>query len=180
MARVVPFRKFHPDRRKTRRFASFSLGGFSIFNLAMLTFLAIWSLPATWFAGQASVAPLSARASDKEMARFGACHTGGGSNCVVDGDTFYYRGQKFRIADIDTPETHPARCAEEQRLGDAATARLRALLNSGAFSLNAIDRDEDVYGRKLRTVSRGGSSLGGQLVREGLARYYEGGRRPWC
>lgn len=113
-------------------------------------------------------------------ASFGLCHSGGGWNCVVDGDTFYHEGTKIRIADIDTPETHPARCAEEARLGEAATLRLRALLSAGPFTLAADDRDEDRHGRKLRVVMRDGESLGDTLVAEGLARPYAGGRRPWC
>ena len=112
---------------------------------------------------------------------FGKCHSGGGLNCVVDGDTFWIDGEKIRIADIDTPETHPARCAEEARLGNAATDRLQVLLNAGAFELEPIKRDTDRYGRKLRIVMRNGHSLGGVLVSEGLARNYAGGRRDgWC
>jgi endonuclease YncB( thermonuclease family) len=100
---------------------------------------------------------------------------------VVDGDTFHMGGEKIRILDIDTPETHPARCAAEQALGDRATVRLRQLLAAGPFELVALgDRDEDRYGRKLRLVMRGGQSLGDVLVAEGLARPYAGGRRPWC
>lgn len=111
---------------------------------------------------------------------FGLCHSGGGTNCVVDGDTFWMAGEKIRIADIDTPETHPPRCAEEARLGAAATVRLQVLLNAGPVTLESIDRDTDRYGRKLRVVTRGGQSLGGVLVDEGLARWYGGGRRSWC
>src|SRR4249919_347673 len=37
---------------------------------------------------------------------FSLCHIGGGQNCVVDGDTIWFNGQKIRLADIDTPETH--------------------------------------------------------------------------
>lgn len=100
---------------------------------------------------------------------------------MVDGDTFWIDGEKIRIADIDTPETHPARCAEEARLGNAATDRLQTLLNAGAFDLQPIRRDTDRYGRKLRIVMRDGQSLGGVLVSEGLARNYAGGRRDgWC
>ena len=121
-----------------------------------------------------------AASTDRLRARFGLCHSGGGTNCVVDGDTFWFQGQKIRIADIDTPETHPPRCAEEARLGEAATQRLQALLNAGPFTLENIDRDTDGYGRALRTVSRDGASLGGVLVDEGLARWYGGGRQPWC
>ncbi len=113
-------------------------------------------------------------------ASFGFCHTGGGTNCVVDGDTLWLGGQKIRVADIDAPETHPPRCAEEARLGRAATRRLQQLLNNGAVSLRPIDRDEDQYGRKLRVVLVDGRSVGDALVGEGLARRYSGPRRPWC
>jgi endonuclease YncB( thermonuclease family) len=122
----------------------------------------------------------AAPAADGLSARFGFCHTGGGRNCVVDGDTFWFEGEKYRIADIDTPETHPPRCAEEAALGKAATERLRRWLNEGAFSLESIDRDTDRYGRKLRIVTRGGASVGDALVGAGLARRWEGHRRPWC
>lgn len=119
-------------------------------------------------------------AGDTLSARFGLCHSGGGTDCVVDGDTFWFQGEKYRIADIDTPETHPARCAEEAALGEAATDRLQQWLNDGAFSLESAERDADRYGRKLRVPTRGGESVGSVLVDEGLARPWEGRRRPWC
>lgn len=118
--------------------------------------------------------------NDALSARFGFCHSGGGRNCVVDGDTFWFAGDKYRIADIDTPETHPARCAEEAALGDAATARLDKWLNDGAFSMESAGRDVDQYDRKLRIVTRGGESVGSVLVAAGVARPWEGRRRPWC
>lgn len=112
---------------------------------------------------------------------FGLCHSGGGRNCVVDGDTFWLAGEKIRIADIDAPETHPPNCDAEAAKGAAATRRLHALLNAGPFTLERIERDTDRYGRTLRIVARGRLSIGGQLVSEGLARPYRGGRRePWC
>jgi micrococcal nuclease len=112
--------------------------------------------------------------------RFTYCFTGGGTNCVVDGDTFWIDGQKVRIADIDAPETHQPRCSEEAELGDAATRRLHALLNAGPFVLASADRDVDRYGRKLRIVMRGRSSIGEKLVDEGLAREWDGARHSWC
>ncbi|UVO55566.1 thermonuclease family protein [Sphingomonas sp. SUN039] len=112
--------------------------------------------------------------------QFGSCHTGGGIDCVVDGDTFWMDGEKIRIADIDAPETHPSRCMEEARLGSAATDRLQALLNAGPVELAIADRDTDRYGSKLRIVRRDGRSVGAMLVDEGLARPWEGHRRPWC
>ena len=129
----------------------------------------------------------AARAKDDAIAspatsvvRFGFCHVGGGTNCVVDGDTIWIRGQKVRVADIDAPETHDYRCQGEEVLGNRATQRLIQLVNSGSVTMRPIDRDEDVYGRKLRIVMVDGTSVGDTLVSEGLARYYEGGRKPWC
>jgi micrococcal nuclease len=111
---------------------------------------------------------------------FGLCHSGGGRDCVVDGDTFRLGGERIRIVDIDAPETHPPRCAEEARLGEAATLRLQALLNAGPVTLETRGRNTDRYGRKLRVVTRAGRSLGDQLVDEGLARPWTGRRRGWC
>lgn len=99
---------------------------------------------------------------------------------MVDGDTAWISGEKIRIADIDAPETHPPRCQSEADLGNRATERLAELMNIGPFELQTLDRDTDRYGRKLRVLSRDGRSLGDQLVAEGLARTWEGRRRPWC
>ncbi len=98
---------------------------------------------------------------------------------MIDGDTFRYGGEKIRIADIDTPEI-AGRCAEESALAARATQRLAVLLAQGPFELQPIGRDEDRYGRKLRIVTRGGRSIGDQLVAEGLARTWTGRREPWC
>jgi endonuclease YncB( thermonuclease family) len=98
---------------------------------------------------------------------------------VIDGDTFRLGGEKIRIADIDTPET-AGRCPEESALAARATERLAVLLAQGPFELRPIGRDEDRYGRKLRIVTRGGRSIGDQLVAEGLARTWTGRREPWC
>ena len=91
---------------------------------------------------------------------FSLCDSGGTSYCVIDGDTFRYRGERIRLLDIDAPETHPPRCAYERDLGGRATRRLHELLNQGPFALHAGFRDEDRYGRKLRTVTRDGESIG--------------------
>ncbi|MFL6855120.1 MAG: thermonuclease family protein [Sphingomicrobium sp.] len=113
-------------------------------------------------------------------AHFNFCHTGGGYNCVVDGDTIWLKGVKIRIADIDAPETHDPKCASELQRGNRATKRLLELVNSVTVTLRSIDRDEDRYGRKLRIVMVDGRPVGDTLVGEGLVRPYDGGRRPWC
>ena len=139
---------------------------------AVLGGLAAGALTAGRGPAPAGAAPVSAS--------FGLCHTGGGTNCVVDGDTFWIHGEKVRIADIDAPETHPPRCEHEAELGGQATLRLQQLLNAGPVTLASADRDIDRYGRLLRVVERDGQSLGAQLVDEGLARRWTGRRLPWC
>lgn len=122
----------------------------------------------------------AAAVPDSVRATFSLCYAGGGYNCVVDGDTIWLEGQNIRVADIDAPETHEPRCPSEKQLGDRATLRLQELVNSGTVTLQPTDRDEDNYGRKLRIVLVDGNSVGDALVSEGLARWYAGGRRPWC
>lgn len=111
---------------------------------------------------------------------FSVCGRPPHANCVIDGDTFYLGTRSIRIADIDTPETHPSRCPYEAQLGERATRRLHELLNAGSFVLQQIDRDTDQYGRQLRIVVRDGKSVGDILVSEGLARKWSGRRQPWC
>lgn len=65
------------------------------------------------------------------------------TDCVVDGDTFWFRGEKTRIAYIDTTELSPPRCQREAELGEAAQRRLQALLYAGPFTLVAGTRDQD-------------------------------------
>ena len=169
----------HPRRR------GFGCPAWAGMILAGIAAGAAWAmLPAGSATAPAPSARVETAASPDRPAarpRFTLCHSGGGMNCVVDGDTFWMGRTKIRIADIDTPETHPARCAQEAQLGAAATRRLRALLNSGAVSLEPIGRDADRFGRKLRLVSVDGRGVGQTLVAEGLARRYAGGYRDgWC
>lgn len=107
--------------------------------------------------------------------------------CVVDGDTFGVGDRRIRIIGIDTPETHPSRCAEEARLGEQATVRLQNWLNDGPFEMvGRYDDLRDRYDRELRVVRRrqadGSFASAAQAMREvGLARRYLGGfRRGWC
>jgi micrococcal nuclease len=102
-------------------------------------------------------------------------------NCVIDGDTIRYGGRKIRLEDIDAPEVFSPKCASERARGERATRRLLELINAGPFELVRTGaRDEDRYGRKLRTLERAGRSLGAILVAEGLARPWDGARHPWC
>ena len=102
-------------------------------------------------------------------------------DCVIDGDTIRLGGIKIRLEDIDAPEVFSPKCPSELARGNRATQRLLELINQGPFELVQTGaRDEDRYGRKLRTLARAGRSLGAMLVAEGLARPWDGARHPWC
>ena len=113
--------------------------------------------------------------------QFDRCGSGQRITCVVDGDTFWYKGEKVRIADIDTPEISVPACQREAQVGEQAAARLIALLNQAPFSLETDpQREYDDYGRRLLKVTRNGNSVGNVLVREGLAERWGGRSIDWC
>lgn len=112
--------------------------------------------------------------------RFTLCWQSEQQDCVIDGDTLRFSGMTVRLADIDAPEVGEPACPAEKDLGERATAELLRLINLGPFSVERYSRDVDAYGRKLRILTRDGVSIGAQLVAAGLARHWEGARRPWC
>ena len=136
----------------------------------------------------ALIEPPAFLSSDPERvdARFTRCGPGRGNACVIDGDTFKLGKRKVRIVGIDAPETHPANCPEEARLGEAATAELMRLLNHGPFTMTArIDDSRDRYGRDLRVISRTrpdgrGQSVAADMRAVGLAHRYLGYKTSWC
>lgn len=112
---------------------------------------------------------------------FTACGPGRGAACVVDGDTFKLGDRKIRITGIDAPELAEPRCPAEAALARRSADRLRQLLNQGQFEMIAhrLQR-QDRHGRDLMVVRRGDSSIGRQMIDEGLAHRYIGSKRSWC
>ena len=186
--RLIRFRKRKPtaDYRTHWRGADFvprKRRRFRIRLSPLPVMLVVFALFVGYFwSRQAEFAPQPSDShADAVSASFSMCGWGSRRNCVIDGDTFIFQGEKIRIADIDTPETAKPKCAAEAALGKQATKRLRALLNEGPFTLEQWgSRDRDQYGRSLRMVSRDGYSIGAILVSEGLARTWTGRRLPWC
>jgi endonuclease YncB( thermonuclease family) len=112
---------------------------------------------------------------------FGLCHQDLQANCVVDGYTIEYNGDRVRMIDYDAPEIALPECPYELALGHQAQKRLLELLNSGPIAVTPRgDRDVDQYGRKLRLVTVSGQSVGNFLIGEGLAAPSEGRHHYWC
>ena len=133
---------------------------------------------------EAPVAAAAASATPTTTSKgvvFGLCDQGGGTNCIVDGDSFYMGGKPIQLAGIDAPETHSARCDAEALLGWAATERLHTALNSGTVTTSPVEPGKDLNGRLLRTVRVDGREVGFSLTSAGLARRTERGQRSnWC
>jgi micrococcal nuclease len=113
-----------------------------------------------------------------DQSAFDMCGEGKRVTCVVDGDTFWLKGEKIRIANIDTPELGKPACLDEMERAAKATRRLVELLNGGDLALNREGLDQ--YGRTLATLGRDGVDIGDVLVAEGLARTWTGRRESWC
>lgn len=114
---------------------------------------------------------------------------------VIDGDTISVQlpglpaelqPVKVRVAGIDTPEKGGrAKCAQERDLATKATALTRFLINDAQARQRPITFSGigwDKYGGRIDAlVTIDGRQLGDTLIRAGLARAYEGGKRKgWC
>lgn len=97
--------------------------------------------------------------------------------CVVDGDTLWIGGEKFRLQNINTAETN-GRCSRERELAARATQTLRAILSSEPFVVTRTGRDR--YGRTLATFRNSGGDVGHMLIANGLAHEWNGRKENWC
>src|SRR4051794_31237866 len=78
---------------------------------------------------------------------------------AVDGDTFDYRGSRYRMYGIDAPEDR-SKCKAEKDKGLAAKRELAVYLSGfrGPVVLYRGSR-HDKYGRKLAQVQAGGKDV---------------------
>ena len=118
------------------------------------------------------------RAGDAEAAS-GGLNVEGQHIYVIDGDTFVLNGTRIRVAGIDAPETHPARCPQEAQLGAAATQKLAELLRGRPLWVSGLKTDR--FGRAVAVVRVAGEDVADAMIGSGLARNYDGKpRQGWC
>jgi len=109
---------------------------------------------------------------------------------VVDGDTFIIKNPNppidliqtsHRLVGIDTPESTPqhAKCKKEIELGLKAKQFTNNFVKDG---IDIVYIKLDKYGRFLVHITKGNLDLGDELVKNGLAVYYDGGTKTknWC
>lgn len=118
-------------------------------------------------------------------------------NRVVDGDTVIlndanppkeFLQNQGRLIGIDTPESRKAKCVKEKQLGlEAKKFTEDFLAKKGDITVNYFPNAEtkkgwDSFGRYLITIEKNGKDLADELVRAGLAVYYDGitKTKDWC
>ncbi|XSC42959.1 thermonuclease family protein [Bradyrhizobium sp. RDT10] len=84
---------------------------------------------------------------------------------MIDGDTVRFNGELYRLTGFDSPERgDKAPCDSERRLAEAATARLRSLIEKGDAKLVSVacscrpgqeGTDKCNYGRLCASLSIG-------------------------
>ena len=106
---------------------------------------------------------------------------------VIDGDTIVILNPKppadllqknHRIAGIDTPEK-ASKCKKASDLAYKAKAFVTDFVKGG---VEIVYVELDKYGRYLVNVDKKGINLADELVKNGLAVYYDGGAKTkdWC
>jgi micrococcal nuclease len=101
--------------------------------------------------------------------------------CIaIDGDTIKCAGETIRLQNVDAAEIH-GRCAYETDMAQRAKTFTSRRLSEGDIEI-VVDRKHprDRHGRTIAWVIISGRDLGEDLVAAGLARRWEGRRRPWC
>lgn len=99
--------------------------------------------------------------------------------CIVDGDTGWERGVKWRLMGTDTPEISRPDCGAEKRLGYAARDRVRELMGEGYTILDSGRKDRS--GRALINIRlNNGETLTNVLTREGLTQPWPNTGNIWC
>jgi endonuclease YncB( thermonuclease family) len=109
---------------------------------------------------------------------------------VYDGDTFYVdidelhpiigKNTPIRLRGVDTPEVgHRSKCDEEKILGNQARMFVEDRLTGAKIILLNIDRGK--YFRIIADVTYDGVDLATEILKAGLGRKYDGGKRSgWC
>jgi endonuclease YncB( thermonuclease family) len=133
-----------------------------------------------------TVFPLSEAKAEQTSSRpsIGICSGGDRAarrvTCLVDGDTGWEAGRKWRLKGVDTPEhASHAGCRQETEFAAAATYRMLELLAGGSYSITWLgERTSD---RELVYIRlNDGRDVGGILVAEKHAVTWPHADGIWC
>ncbi len=100
-------------------------------------------------------------------------------SCLVDGDTGWEAGVKWRLLNVDAPELSSSQCQAERRMALRARQRLQVLMSNG-YRIDWTGKTGS-YGRALvRIALSDGRYAGDVLLAEGLAQPWPNQGNIWC
>jgi endonuclease YncB( thermonuclease family) len=109
---------------------------------------------------------------------------------VVDGDTIEIKNECFpkelklsaRVLGIDTPEKGSrAKCEKEAKLAEKASKFTKQFIGKNKTATFRNIKWDKYGGRLLADVEINGKSLSDELIKNGLARSYDGKKKgSWC
>ncbi len=193
MGRIILFSKHKQPRRKILTFDRREIEWpprrrwwrVSRRQRQVLTLAALWSglfLGAAYISQTDSQKLASSLSNDDRTiwrTGIGMCWGGFRYTCLVDGDTGWESGRKWRLMSVDAPELSGAKCAWERSAAQAARDRPAELMSTG-YRIR-WSGETDRYGRDLvDIVLSDGSDVAEMLISEGLARRWTGRRYSWC
>lgn len=102
---------------------------------------------------------------------------------VISGDTLLLNGRRWWLLGFETPRVEEALCSSERKAGEAARARLEALIKS-AKDVRVIPWNlvRDRYRQYRGWLYLDGKDVAKDLIAEGLARKAkrDADRTGWC
>ena|SRR3569833_406352 len=173
---LVYFSAFAKQKRTRQRLITISL--FAIIALSVAYVAGHFMIPRSFM-------PLAGHAAASPVAHLRMCAEGerntSTKTCVVDGDTLWINGTKYRLESFDTPEPMTDICGgdAEVALAHQASARLLALLNGNVWTMTTGGLDLTGT-RTLATIRINGRDVGDILISEHLARHWPDGEEFWC
>jgi endonuclease YncB( thermonuclease family) len=109
---------------------------------------------------------------------------------VIDGDTIEIKNECFpkelklsvRVLGIDTPEKGSrAKCEKEAKLAEKASKFTKQFIGKNKTATFRNIQWDKFGGRLLADVEINGKSLSDELIKNGLARSYDGKKKgSWC
>jgi endonuclease YncB( thermonuclease family) len=142
---------------------------------AVIGVAAVALVSAALVVGVSEVTSKRATAAAPEQVVFGQCHTAGGPDCVLDGNSFYLAGERIDVAGITVPDIRGAACPAERTRGIEAAVTLGELLNRGV-----VTRAADSGAGTERQVQVDGRDVAALMIAAGVARETTAANRGWC
>ncbi|MEF2554349.1 thermonuclease family protein [Aurantimonas sp. A2-1-M11] len=98
--------------------------------------------------------------------------------CIVDGDTGWERGDKWRALNVDMPEISQPECGAEKPLGLKARDRLRQIVDGYHIEWTG---GRGRYGRELANfILSDERDAAMVLIEEGLSQPWPNDGNRWC